>query len=217
MDFGNIQVPTSWDEVTLYQLQQLEKTSNPIDIISILINKDRDYVMSLPDEFMDIINSKLAFMQSLPDYKPAISVTIDNLTYSMNTREKLRLGEFTAADMVIKQDSSNYSALLAILLRLPDEKYDTYFENEVLPQRIELFKKLPVSKALPVMNFFLICWLTQQKLSQSCMTAAQEVVNLIQKNIDSLQSLGAGKRLSMIWQIVRLQKLKKYIKNTYQI
>ena len=61
IDYGEITVPTGWNEITLKQyidisrLYTEDKTPELIDMIPILINKDKDYVMSLPSEFLDKI------------------------------------------------------------------------------------------------------------------------------------------------------------------
>ena len=62
IDYGEITVPTSWDDITLKTFQEIEryyadtdKNFNVIDVIDILIDKDRDFIMTLPEVFLSHI------------------------------------------------------------------------------------------------------------------------------------------------------------------
>ena len=76
IDFGSVDVPKSWKEINLKTFQDIEryyadkdKQFNIIEVLHIVLNKDKDWVMSLPSEFLDIILEKLAFLQTQPEVK----------------------------------------------------------------------------------------------------------------------------------------------------
>ena len=141
IDYGSITVPKSWDEISLKKYQEIERyydgkddeNFNVIDVLDILIDKDRDFIMSLPTEFLEKIMEHLTFLQKSPEYgEPTNKITIDGETYQINFQNQLKTGEFIAAETLLKSDKHNYSALLAILCRKEGEIYDSKFENEVL-------------------------------------------------------------------------------------
>ena len=81
-------------------------------------------------------------------------------TYMVNYQSKLKTGEYVATDAVIKSDAHNYAAILAILCRKENEAYDSKYENEVLPSRVEMWEKQPITKVMPIVNFFLNLFMT---------------------------------------------------------
>ena len=161
-DFGSISVPVSWTDITLAKYQAIErfyedkdKKFNVIDVLDILINKDKDYIMSLPAEFLEIILNKLQFILTPPkEEKPSNKITIDGEEYIINVQNKLKTGEYIAAETILKDDKQNYAALLAILCRKEGEIYDSKFENEIVEERIKLFEQQPITKILPIIGFF---------------------------------------------------------------
>ena len=141
IDFGKIKVPTSWNEVTLKKFQDIERyyseksdeSFNVLDVIDIMIDKDKDYVMSLPSEFVGIILEKLAFLQQSPVIgEPTNKLTIDGETYQVNVQNQLKTGEYIQTQTLLKSDPHNYAALMAVICRKPGEEYTTQYEAEVL-------------------------------------------------------------------------------------
>ena len=169
-DFGVWNCPRSWDDITLKTYQEIDKfykdKENKVDvreIIHILTNHTVDEVNELPMEFLDKILEQLQWLQEEPKYgEPTNKITIDGETYIVNIQEKLKVGEFVAVDSVLKDDNNNYAAILAILCRKQDEPYDSKFENEVLPSRIKMFEDAKLMDVMPIVSFFLQCYIVLQ-------------------------------------------------------
>lgn len=218
IDFGSVTVPTSWNDVTLKMYSDIEryysdkdKEFNILDVIDILIDKDRDYVMSLPQEFLENILEKLSFLQTSPEEKEPVNyIEIDGERYTVHTENKLKVGEYVAADTAMKGDKHNYAAFLAILCRKDGELYDSKFENEVLEDRIKLFEKQPVTNVLPIISFFLSLYITLQ-MPTLLSSKVMEAIDLTRKDIETLQKNGAVSKRSMKSAMKKLKKWEKSI------
>ncbi|WP_406535467.1 hypothetical protein [Methanobrevibacter sp.] len=217
-NFGVIKVPTSWDEVTLLQFEKIneyyqdkEKTFNVVDVIDIFIDKDKDYIMSLPAEFLEIILDKLKFLSTEIETKePSNKIEINNEVYQINFMEKLKAGEYIAVEMATKDNNFNYASVLAILCRKENEIFDSTFENEVLPNRVALFEKQPITKIIPLISFFMNCYILSVLPSQLSIQL-KEGINQERKNIESLYESGQVSRRSMKSAMKTLKKLEKTI------
>lgn len=216
IDYGEIKVPTSWDEVTVkkyIELSRLYDNDNKpelIDMIPVLIDRDRDYVMSLPSEFLGVVLSKLDFLARDIDAEPTNEIEINGEKYIINYQEKLRVGEYLAADTLIKEDDKNIAKLLAILCRKKDEVYDTDFTTNVLNDRIKLFEEQPITKVIPLFFFMLTLYATLQSpiiLSSNI----KENINHIRQNIESLRKDGELGTLTFKYVMRKLRKYEKTI------
>ena len=189
-----------------------EKKFNILDVLDIFIDKDRDYIASLPSEFLDAILEKLSFLSTAPEVGEASNkIVIDGEDYFINIMEKLKLGEYVAVDTVIKNDSSDYSSILAIICRKDGEIYDSKFEAEIFEDRKKMFERQPITKIMPIIGFFLNLY-TVSKIPSLLCTQVEEGINLIQQNIDNSRKIGASKRLYLNWQMRKLRKSLKSIK-----
>lgn len=222
IDFGEVSVPKSWEEISLKTFQDIEryydtdkdKQFNIIEVLHIVLNKDKDWVMSLPSTFLDIILEKLAFLQTQPEVKePSNKIKIDGEEYVVNVMEKLKTGEYVAFDTVLKNDKHNYAAMLAILCRKPGEIYDSKFEAEVYENRVKMFEKQPITNILPIVSFFLTLWVTFETHSK-LYSQVQEAIDLTARHIKTCKNLGAFKRFCMNWRIRKLRKSLKSSKRT---
>lgn len=217
-DFGSIEVPSKWDDINLEKYQRIEKfyedkdkEFNMIDVLDILIDKDRDYIIGLPSEFIDIIFAHLMFLQTPPNFgKSTNKIEIDNEVYSINVQEKLRVGEYVAVDSVIKADKHNYAAILAILCRKNNELYDSTFENEVLEERIKMFERQPITKVMPLIAFFMDCYILLETPTQISLQI-REVISHIRSNIETSVKNGEVSKRCMKSQMKKLKKLEKSI------
>lgn len=216
IDFGEISVPTSWNDITLSKFQDIEryyadkdKQFNMLDVLDILIDKDRDYIMSLPEEFLNHILERLEFLQTKPDDKePRNWVEVNGERYTVNTQNKLKVGEYIAADTAIKGDQHNYAAILAVLARKEGEIYDSKYENEVLEDRIKMWEGVPVTDVLPVVAFFLTLYVTSQMPSRLS-SSIREGIDLTRKNIETSAKNGEISKRYMKSLMKKLRKLEK--------
>lgn len=216
IDLGSVEVPTSWNDITLKKFQDIERyyddkdrQFNVIDVLDILIEKDRDYIMSLPEEFLNIILERLAFLQTKPEEKePRNWVDIKGERYTVNTQNKLKVGEYVAADTAMKADKYNYAAILAILCRKDGEVYDSKFENEVLEDRIKMFEDLPVTDVLAIISFFLTLYIASVIPSRLSSTI-REGIDLTRNNIETSHKNGELSKHSMRSLMKKLKKLER--------
>lgn len=220
INLGNWKVPTSWDEITLKQFQDIdnyykdkERNFDVRDVIHILTNKTVDEVNQLPVEFLEIIFDKLSFMNEQPSVgEPTNKIELDGITYQVNIMNKLKTGEYVAVDSVVKTDAANFAAILAIICRKEDEIFDSKFENEVLEDRIKMFENAPITKVLPVMNFFINCYILSETPSQ-LYSIIEEEISLMHQNIQDSVKNGEITKLSSKWQMRKLRKLEKSLKS----
>ena len=220
IDYGELNIPESWNDVTLKQYQEIEKYYEDKDedfdvlsVIDILIGKDKEYIKSLPMEFLDIILDKLSFLTVSPQTpEPSNKITIDKETYTIHFENQLKVGEYIAADSILKSDRHNYAALLAILCRKDGEAYDSKFENEVIEDRIKFWEKQPVTKVLNLITFFLqlanLLYLPTLLSSQ-----VEEAISLTRNHIETSHKNGEISKRSMKSAMKKLAKLEKSIKN----
>ena len=220
IDYGSWNFPKSWDELDLKTFQEVErfysdkeKKFDLREVLHIFTNHTEDEINALPIQFAEEIVSKLSWLSDEPKFgEPTNSIEIDGIKYVVNVQEKLRCGEYVAADTILKSDKHNYAALLAILCRREGEAYDSKFENEVLNERIELMERQSVMKVMPIITFFLTLWLTSEQVTQ-LYSKVGEALSLTRKHIETLHKNGELSKLSMKLAMRKLKKLEKSIKS----
>ena len=220
IDFGEWNLPKGWNELTLKQFQDIEryyadkeKDFDARDVLEVFTDHSRDEVDQLPIEFVERLLGALKWLSESPNIgEPRPYIDIDGERYEVNVREKLKTGEYVALEMVRKADEYNYAAMLAILCRKTNEIYDSKFENEVLPSRIELFEKQPMMKAMSIVFFFLNLFATSQ-MTSLLYSQVEEALNLTAQNLDSSRKIGAFKKSYLKWQIQTLRKSLKSMKH----
>lgn len=219
-DFQEWTAPTSWNEVTLKQYQLIEKFYEDKDrdfdlreVLQIFCDKTEDEVNELPIEFAQMLLDKLSFIGEKLDWgEPSNSIEINGEKYTIHFENQLKTGEYVASDSVIKSDKHNYAAILGILCRKEGEIYDSHFENEVLPSRIGLFERQPITKILPLVGFFLQLSIVYMNHTQ-LYSRLEGVISLIHQNgVNSLKN-GDLSALSTLWQTRKLKKSLKSIKS----
>lgn len=220
IDYGNWNVPSGWNELTLKQFQDIEeyysdkeKKVDVREVLHLLTDHSIDEIGQLPIEFVNRLLERLIWLQEAPKWDdPTNKVEIDGEQYVVNIKEKLKTGEYIAVDTVLKSDKNNYAAILAILCRKEGEIFDSKFENEILQSRIELWEKQPITKIMPIMNFFLQCFLILRAPSQMSMEI-QEAINLIRKDIETSVKNGEHSKHFMKSVMKKLKKLEKCTKS----
>ena len=221
IDFKEWTVPTSWNEITLKKFQEIqryysdkeEKTVDIRDVIHILCDKTIDEVNSLPIEFTEKILEKMEFLKESPQVKePSNKIEINGEIYQVNIQNKLKTGEFVATESIRKEDPYNMAAILAILCRKKDEIYDSTFENEMLEDRIRMWEVQSAVEVLPIVNFFIQCYIASQIPIQLSLEV-EEGINHIRKNIETSRRNGDLSALSTMRLMRKLKKLEKSIKS----
>ena len=218
IDYGQWVVPTKWEDVTLKQFQEIERFYEDKDkdfdvreVLHIFTNKGIDEINALPLEFLEEIMSKMLFLQEKPEEKkPTNTVEINGERYTIHTESKLKVGEYVAADTAMKGDKHNYAAILAILCRKDGEIYDSKFENEVLEDRIRMWEGVPVTEILPLIGFFIQCYITLQ-MPTLLSSKVVEAIDHMRQDIENLAKNGEISRRYMKSQMKKLRKLEKSI------
>lgn len=220
-DFGEWKVPSSWDDLTLGKFQELERLYDGDeerkfdvrDVLDLMTDRTKDEINELPIEFTDSLLRKMYWLHEQPDFgKPSNKITIDGETYTVHNENEMKFGEYVALDTALKGDKHNYAAMLAILCRKDGEIFDAKFENEILPSRIEFWKNVSVMKVMPIVSFFLELSSMSLQVSQLSLEI-QEGINHILKHIETSKRNGVFSALYTRWQMRKLKKLQKSIKN----
>ena len=222
-DFGEWKVPSSWDDLTLGKFQELERLYDTEDgnerkfdvrdVLDLMTDRTKDEINELPIEFTDSLLRKMYWLHEQPDFgKPSNKVTIDGVQYTVHNENEMKFGEYVALDTALKGDKHNYAAMLAILCRKDGEIFDAKFENEILPSRIEFWKNVSVMKVMPIVSFFLELSSMSLQVSQLS-SEIQEGINHILKHIETSKRNGVFSALYTKWQVRKLKKLQKSIKN----
>ena len=221
-DFGEWKVPQSWDELTLGKFQELERfydgdenerKFDVRDVLDLMTDRTKDDINELPIEFTDSLLRKMYWLHEQPQFgKPSNKITIDGVQYTVHNENEMKFGEYVALDTALKGDKHNYAAMLAILCRKDGEIFDAKFENEVLPSRIEFWKNVSVMKVMPIVSFFLELSSMSLQVSQLS-SQVQEGINHILKHIETSKRNGVFSALYTRWQMRKLKKLQKSIKN----
>ena len=263
IDFGDIKVPTKWEEVTLQMLtdyltlshekeEALKKdkleakknkqeapndkdekyTISDKDILRIFTNFDISKYDILPVELYEAIMSNFSFLvEDMPVMKPSKELFFNNVHFVINDMESLKVKEYDSADMVLRNNPYDYPSLLAILCReckgkktdhvtgityLINEDYDTEFANHIFDARREMFAKMPMTKVMPLISFFLLKGLeSNNHFPNSISMIAHQLKEAVENMLDSLNSKGLGKWWYLP-QMIKLKKYKKYIHNILQ-
>ena len=222
-DFGEWNVPSSWDDLTLGKFQELERLYDTEDgnerkfdvrdVLDLMTDRTKDEINELPIEFTDSLLRKMYWLHEQPQFgKPSNKVTVDGVQYTVHNENEMKFGEYVALDTALKGDKHNYAAMLAILCRKDGEIFDAKFENEILPSRIEFWKIVSVMKVMPIVSFFLELSSMSLQVSQLSLEI-QEGINHILKHIETSKQNGVFSALYTKWQVRKLKKLQKSIKN----
>lgn len=222
-DFGEWKVPSSWDDLTLGKFQELERLYDTEDgnerkfdvrdVLDLMTDRTKDDINELPIEFTDSLLRKMYWLHEQPQFgKPSNKITIDGVQYTVHNENEMKFGEYVALDTALKGDKHNYAAMLAILCRKEGEIFDAKFENEILPSRIEFWKNVSVMKVMPIVSFFLELSSMSLQVSQLSLEI-QEGINHILKHIETSKRNGVFSALYTKWQVRKLKKLQKSIKN----
>lgn len=235
-DFGKVNIPTKWEDVTVRQYTRLqnlvneskENGINKYEILSIFIDRDIEDIYTMPIQFVDKMMSNLLFLQEEPRFEPKNEIYINGDKYFINYGEQLKVKEYEDIDTILKGDGNNIGAMLAILCRKKvgeyideltkevyeqNEVYDSFFANTLFDGRMEYFNNLPITDVLPLIAFFLLRGDILLKSSQDCLMEMKETINLYVEDTENLLNNMGFKRWFMIPQMTKLKRWKRYLKS----
>lgn len=226
-DYGNITVPTSWEDITLRQfvnLMRLQEAEGKnelsiVDIMAVLTGTDKKYIYSLPSDFANTIMAHLLFLNEPLKEEPKAEVEINGDVYKINYMEKLKFGEYTDANTIMANDKFDYGSLLAILCRKEGEKYDDDFIADHIEKRTEMWNNQPVTVVYPLVCFFLLLSTLSGQHLQHYMTDAEQAINQSLTHIEDSLKGGAVKKFSLSyvkarWKLKKLRKCMSQLSST---
>lgn len=203
------------------------------DLLKCFTDFDMEKYDVLPVELYNSIMSNFSFvLEDMPQWKPSNHLSYNGMEFVVNDKEAMKVKEYEDAEMILRNNIYDYPSLLAVLCRKVtgtktdnvtglswevNEVYDSEFANKIFDARREMFAKMPITKAMPVIGFFLIKGLTSTSLSQNYLTTiAQNLYDTLQVIEDSHKT-GGLQRLFLRPRMTKLRKWKKYIRNTFSI
>lgn len=202
------------------------------DLLRIFTNFDMDKYDVLPVELYNSIMSNFSFvLEDMPQWKPSKHLSYNGTEFVVNTMEALKVKEYEDAEMILRNNIYDYPSLLAVLCRKVtgtktdnvtglswevNEVYDSEFANKIFDARREMFAKMPITKAMPLISFFLLKGLECNNLSQNSITTlAHQLDEVVGNMLDSINSMGLRKWLYLP-QMIKLKKYKKSINSILQ-
>jgi hypothetical protein len=201
------------------------------DLLEVFTDFDISKYDILPVELYNSIMGNFAFVLKQMEYKPSKELQWNNQNFIINDMEALKVKEYEDSEMVIRNDPFDYPSLLAILCRLRNgkktdnatglswyvnEDYTTEFANKVFDARREMFRTMPVTKAMPLIAFFLMKSLEYTAASpNSLRTLARQLDELVVTTLDSVKNMGL-RRWLYLPQTIKLKRLKKSIDSILQ-
>ena len=202
------------------------------DLLKCFTDFDMDKYDVLPVELYNSIMSNFSFvLEDMPQWKPSNHLSYNGIEFTINTMEALKVKEYEDAEMILRNNMYDYPSLLAVLCRKVtgtktdnvtglswevNEVYDYEFANKIFDSRREMFAKMPITKVMPVISFFLLRGLECNNLSQNSITTlAHQLDEVVGNMLDSINSMGLRKWLYLP-QMIKLKKYKKSINSILQ-
>ena len=225
VDLGKYTVATKWDDITLKKwsdyirlTSEQKDKDNGIDIITTLemfSDIPKEIIHQLPSDLFTKVISNLSFLNEEPNTEPKNVINTNDDIFQINIMEKLKVKEYLDLNTILENDKYNYPLIFAVLCRRPGEIYDEDFIADVLDDRIKMYEELPVTKALPLISFFLHLWSEYEQRSINSLMV-KDIKETLLKSVKSVKnSLRFMDYItpSKVPQIMTLRKLEKSIKN----
>ena len=198
------------------------------DLLKCFTDFDMEKYDVLPVELYNSIMSNFSFvLEDMPQWKPSNHISYNGMEFIVNDKETLKVLEWDDCESILRNNIYDYPSLLAVLCRKVtgtktdnvtglswevNEVYDYEFANKIFDARREMFAKMPITKVMPLIVFFLTKGLISTNLSQNSITMiGHQLLSLVENLEDSARHM-VFKKPSMIVAMIKLRKLKKSIK-----
>ena len=198
------------------------------DLLKCFTDFDMEKYDVLPVELYNSIMSNFSFvLEDMPQWKPSNKISYNGMEFVVNDKESLKVLEWDDCESILRNNIYDYPSLLAVLCRKVtgtktdnvtglswevNEVYDYEFANKIFDARREMFAKMPITKVMPLIGFFLTKGLISTSLSQNSITMiGHQLLSLVENLEDSARHM-VFKKPSMIVAMIKLRKLKKSIK-----
>lgn len=213
-----VQVPTSWEDVTLavYEANYKREATTLREKVAVMAGVcgvEPAEFMGWAVEAFDAVVSRLMFIFEPHNAEPSPIIEIDGVKYSVPCEDSLTLAQWVDAEQAHKDGTDEISTVLAIVCQPVGATYDPAQTNE----RIKLFKSQSMSKIQPLISFFLLRR-QQFETKTAVFSKLGASTDLLAQNIATFRKRGAGTKLSRIrrgitywtltaWYNYRLKKL----------
>lgn len=215
----DIDIPTSWSEITLKKFIEIKKLYDQYDnncpvekLIEFLANKEDGYLRDCPALIITKIINKLNFLREPLPQEETNSITINGETYTINTQDELKFGEFVDSQTILQDDADNFPALLAIICRKDGEEYNDEYIAKHFNHRVKMFENISMDQIQPLLNFFFHWLIISNFYTQESLGTLIEEANHILLQSENLVKNGNGSRLSMSLRMMKLRKLRKSLR-----
>jgi len=171
-DTQSFNVPENWDEVTVEQFMELvelqnnaKEEKNPLNTVikmtHIMTGIPMDIIEMVPVDQFHLIQDTLLYTKEEVNIEKSDYVEIDGDTYWVkNDFNKLTMGETITIETLIKDTPNEnvmnvFDKLLTVFLRKKTKKGNLEsFKSSFLEERVEVFRRLPISQVYAIMVFF---------------------------------------------------------------
>lgn len=192
----NYNFPTSWDDITVRQLMEIEELNDESadmqklsKIAAILLDVDKDEILALEiDEFLSLLNEVADVMSAKQTAKYQVNITLDGVSYKAKSLEEFSTREFTDFDTLSADGKKNLPMLLALIYHAEDEVADYVKGTQ---EKAEKFLNLPASIAIEAVRFFSKELLEYVKSTVFSSPAAQMMMEKNPKIKDQMQEVEA--------------------------
>lgn len=202
------------------------------DLLKCFTDFDMEKYDVLPVELYNSIMSNFSFvLEDMPQWKPSNHLSYNGMEFVVNDKESLKVLEWDDCESILRNNMYDYPSLLAVLCRKVtgtktdnvtglswevNEVYDYEFANKIFDARREMFAKMPITKAMPLISFFLLRGLEYNNLSKNYITTlGHQLDEVVGNMLDSINSMGLRKWLYLP-QMIKLKKYKKSINSILQ-
>jgi len=207
-----IDVPQSWNDIRLGDYEKWFATEpstrlEQIHYIAGICNIDAELLLDSPTQVFDVVYDNIRFIFDENAGGPDNRVGIDGCEYVISFSDELTLAEWVDIESVFESDSSaRLSEILSILCRPAGEIYD----NKVSSARRDMFAKLTMDKALPLLAFFLLRNEQSERIT-SLYSRIKDQVSLYLDLMRNFAASGDGIKSLPIWQRIKFWFLMKFL------
>ncbi len=212
-DDKQISVPQSWSDIRLGEYERWfraepETRMQQVQLVADVCGIDVDVLLNNPTQIFDTITDIVKFVFEEYNGEASNRIEINGDVYAIAFTEELTLAEWVDIESVFESGSeSRLSDILSILCRPAGECYN----SKTSESRKELFRNLPMDKALPVLAFFLQQKERFQNVSSLYLEVKQQVDQYLLLT-HSFAENGDGIKSLPIWQRIRFYFLMRSLK-----
>lgn len=169
MDKVKVSVPESWHDVSLRTYMEFVKLSQKYsesenqtlylkDVVKLFYPEfSEEQINSLEPDQIKTLTETLTFLSTIPTNDKVEEIEIDGDVYVFEKEyDKLNMGEMVSFETILQSEKFDmveaYPLILSILLNKKGEGFD----SDLMYEKMELFKEVPITKVHGIIFFFLL-------------------------------------------------------------